>query len=638
MSQKGQSLLKKLTKPRGWAFIAGVSKYNNDSFKQIPCDSYVYSLIDALLKDECYQKENIVALASSPVENYRGIKIWESTRNNILFYFGKFLDKLYQNSILPNKRDSILIFLFGHGGTYDGKNLFFPKDACILVNDPKIISETSIEIGFIKEKFNRHEKSSGNVGINVFVFIDACKKKYSNVKEKKEKEENKSKVTKKEINLKPEWYKNKDIDKIISLTDNKIIKDSPSGISYIFSCQEDNYSFYLDEASFFSEALIKVFDSFDPKKNNYPILFGQLEDYVVMNVTEIAKGYQRPGSFSNPIARSKKLSLVSNIFNEEFRKIFNKDEYFGPSALEKIIIAFKLETNKMKEDILQSLDDDEKKKEKAIEFIQFLYNTGMGDFAESFVSAMVDEDNELSKTFDKIRGSQNFIVWYRLGLDKTRLKDYEKARYYYETFLESIGELNNIERAQDEKQRKITLNVLNNLGEIYHYIYRNFDKAKEYYEMAKSIDRKNQILLYNLGNYHQDLKDLKQAKEFFSESVNVDILQKTERVFLPAIINLSIITSEEDIRLAQRELKKAIKINETSNQEQNDLPIIPEFDNPYYHALAIYNLAFMYNKSNDKKKRKRELRKAASILTNIKQKKDYHLSLQSSIESLSKIK
>jgi tetratricopeptide (TPR) repeat protein len=125
-----------------------------------------------------------------------------------------------------------------------------------------------------------------------------------------------------------------------------------------------------------------------------------------------------------------------------------------------------------------------------------------------------------------------------------RLRKFKQAKYYYEKALELDG---------------FNYEALNNLGQLYQHIDENFNKAKEFYELAIREKPNLDIPRLNLGVLlTQHFKDFAGAKKQYEELLEMD--PENEKAH-NNLANIYKVGEFEDLKKAEYHMKKAIELN-----------------------------------------------------------------------------
>lgn len=633
-----------------WAFLVGISKYEREEFKELAfADNSARRLKRILKESRDYNDKTICVLTSNP-KNSECI----ATRNNILIKFSEFLEKLEKSK----KLSTLLIYFVCHGGSYEGMNYIFPKDAFAQKKgiDPKIVEETSISIN----SFIRQLKLPiyGRKNFKVFFIIDACRKIGEHPLGSSEGQS--SSVSKPQMD---DSELERDILAELTSYRSEIIDHYPSEDSFLFSCSSDQWSHNYPEGSIFSHQLLKVLEKW--QKNQVKVTYGNLVYYLQRVVPEIAKQLNKrqvPNDQSSTMAHGKLIlgsDCKDHTIDEQTRE---KKQKLIEKLADNAIMA--IDTGKTREEleiVLQQLEEEtdpnrkhvpallerlppeallkigriyrelEKHQEATWFFKTVLATPGLPDkvatkahlhlahshlilgklktgqenyegaASKSVSSSDLKEWEQELKSKNALKTSEysgkNLAgSWFSLGLARYKRKMFKDAEKAYR---------NAISHQQDYTE------AWNNLGELLHYVKQKFQDAEEAYRYAILYNPQYSLAWYNMGNLLRAKVNqrsrifrrlskanarltIKQAEEAYIKAINT---AKDKMIKIRAQVNLGVILNDQKHHeSAEFELENSIQLLQEIKQDDTQ---------QYFHALACWNLGIVHeNKSLKAKKAK----------------------------------
>ncbi|OLS20668.1 MAG: hypothetical protein HeimC3_39340 [Candidatus Heimdallarchaeota archaeon LC_3] len=230
-----------------FAFLVGVGNYENPTdFNEYPfIINHVLELEQILIDSGKYSAGNIKKLITGHGEEIKPTR-------------GKIINELSTISEKTKEGDHLLVYFIGHGGFYDDDNYLYPYGAHHNKSNPNVLKDTSISF---KNHVKKYLKDSHLK--DIIVIVDACRDKViaagGMTDNKKSGSENtQDDKVEQEFKIDDEFGKPKIKPKRIDLSSGDSY--NPSGISWIFSCSQEQKSYFFkneksEQRSTFSQAL-----------------------------------------------------------------------------------------------------------------------------------------------------------------------------------------------------------------------------------------------------------------------------------------------------------------------------------------------------------------------------------------------
>ena len=215
-----------------WAFIVGVSTYDDEHFRNLDHATNHVREFKKLLEDS-NEFEPIVYLSEE------GDKDHKPTSGNIMIQYAKLLQKVRPNDLL-------IVYILSHGGIFERKKCIFPKNAS--KESKEILKRESIPLSyFLEEEISNYEPEDWKV----FFFFDICQC-HMDIKSHGDGDVEAAKKVLAEENKRNEELELEPME----------INEEPSGIAQFFACSSNEEAFVFkkegEDCSVFSFALLKA--------------------------------------------------------------------------------------------------------------------------------------------------------------------------------------------------------------------------------------------------------------------------------------------------------------------------------------------------------------------------------------------
>ncbi|MFW9997397.1 MAG: caspase domain-containing protein [Candidatus Odinarchaeota archaeon] len=282
-----------------WAFLVGISNYDDEFFSSFDyCDRDILKLSELLIDKGGYKVRSFTSSSDTNKPVYTKL-------------FGEFTN--LTEELEP--RDKLLFYFEGHGGSYNGRNCLFPQDVQVSSKNSSIVQGTVI---LLKDFVERINNVSGDTLCDVFFIVDACRERLGH--------QSMNFPNMKNIEVKP-------FD----------ISTLPSGISFLFSCQDNQLAYNFDingeKHSLFTYLFLEALQG----RVNYPATFGKIVDYLEKEVPKLAREKQKPDQIPRAIvsSRARHKVLVGPSASQHVKEYTNNIENFRLKISPQIIDVFR---------------------------------------------------------------------------------------------------------------------------------------------------------------------------------------------------------------------------------------------------------------------------------------------------------